>query len=108
MQTHDDNNHGLRQRFLDELRSRADRSEKAGAAVITAGAPDEKPLAQWKASNGMHVRHLPDDEQGILRISAGGGEHLPVTLNYLVVRGPVGQCIELLEKALVALRESPE
>ena len=119
MQTHDDNNHGLRERFLSELRNRADRSEKAGAAAITAGAPDEKPLAQWKASNGMHVRHLPDDglhgssrtlivEQGILRISAGGGDHLPVTLNYLVVRGPVGKCIELLEKALVALRESPE
>jgi hypothetical protein len=42
------------------------------------------------------------------RLSIGGGEHLPVTLNYVVVRGKIGQCIDLLEKALVALRECPE
>lgn len=108
MQTHDDTNHGLRELFLEQLRGRADSAEKAGASLITAGSPDEEPLGQWKASNGMHVKHMPDDEQGILRISAGGGEHLPVTMNYLVIRGPVGQCIDLLEKALVALRESPE
>jgi hypothetical protein len=41
-------------------------------------------------------------------LSIGGGEHLPVTMNYVVVRGKIGQCIELLEKALVALRECPE
>lgn len=108
MQTHDDNNHGLRQRFLNELRGRADRAEKASASVIAAGSENEKPLASWKSSNGVHVKHLPDDEQKILRISAGGGDHLPVTMNYVVIRGPVGQCIELLEKVLVALRESPE
>lgn len=108
MQTHDDTNHGLRDRFLDQLRNRADAAEKAAASLSAAGGPGEEPLGAWKASNGMHVKHMPDDEQGILRISAGGGENLPVTMNYLVIRGPVGQCIDLLEKALVALRESPE
>ena len=51
---------------------------------------------------------MPDDEHGVLRMSIGGGDNLPVTLNYCVVRGGIGQCIELLEKALKALRECPE
>lgn len=106
MQTHYDNNH--RSQFLEALRERADKAEKAGAAVITAGEKDEQELGSWKASNGVHCRHLPDGPQGILRLSIGGGENLPVTMNYVVVRGKVGQCIELLEKALVALRECPE
>ena len=108
MQTHSDSNHDLRSRFLNELRGRADKAERAAAAAITAGEKDEKELGSWKASNGMHCRHMPDDPQGILRISAGGGESLPVTMNYLVIRGKVGECIDLLEKALVALRECPE
>jgi hypothetical protein len=105
MQTHSDTAHT---KFIDELRSRADKAEKASASVITAGEKDEKELASWKASNGVHCRHLPDDPQKILRISIGGGEDLPITMNYLVIRGKVGQCIDLLEKALVALRECPE
>lgn len=48
------------------------------------------------------------DEQGILRISVGGGDHLPVTLNYCTIRGSVGDCIKMLEMALDALRDSPE
>lgn len=73
-----------------------------------AGASVEQELGSWKASNGIHCRHMPDDEQGILRLSIGGGDHLPSKMNYVVVRGKIGQCIELLEKALVALRECPE
>lgn len=105
MQTHYDSNHS---KFIDELRQRAEKAEKAAAAVITAGQEGEQELGRWKASNGVHCRHLPDDPQGILRISIGGGEDLPVTMNYVVIRGKVGQCIDLLEKALVALRECPE
>ncbi len=104
MMTHENSNHS----FIERLRERAEKAEKAAASTITAGGDNERELARWKASNGLHVRHMPDDEQGILRISCGGGEHLPVTMNYLVIRGGVGKCIELLEKALVALRESPE
>jgi len=104
MQTHEDSQH----KFIAELRERAAKANTAAASVIAAGEKDEQELGSWKASNGVHCRHLPDDPQGILRLSIGGGEHLPVTMNYVVVRGRVGQCIELLEKALVALRECPE
>lgn len=107
MQTHDDYSH-QQSKFIAALRKRADKAKKASASVITAGEQHEQELGSWKASNGVHCRHLPDDPQGILRISIGGGEHLPVTMNYLVVRGKIGQCIDLLEKALVALRECPE
>ena len=104
MQSHEDSQH----RFIEQLRERAARARKAEASVITAGEKNEKELGSWKASNGVHCKHLPDDPQGILRLSIGGGEHLPVTMNYLVVRGKIGKCIELLEKALIALRECPE
>lgn len=105
MQTHLDDQHNSQ--FMQRLTERAEAALKAKASLITAK-EQETPLGEWKASNGMHVRHLPDDEQGILRISCGGGEHLPVTMNYLTIRGKVGQCIDLLEKALIALRECPE
>lgn len=106
MQTHYDKNH--QNAFIESLRERAAKAEKAAASVIAAGEKDEQELSSWKASNSVHCRHLPDDPQGILRLSIGGGEHLPVTMNYVVVRGKIGQCIDLLEKALVALRECPE
>lgn len=106
MQTHYDGNH--QSAFIDLLRERAARAEKAAASVIAAGENGEQELGSWKASNSVHCRHLPNDPQGILRLSIGGGEHLPVTMNYVVVRGKIGQCIDLLEKALVALRECPE
>lgn len=108
MQTHDNSNHGLREQFLNELRGKADRMGAKGTSSITAGELNEESICEWKGSNGVHCRRMPDDEHNVLRISIGGGEHLPVTLNYCVVRGGVGQCIELLEKALKALRECPE
>lgn len=108
MQTHDNNNHGLREQFLNELRGKADRMGAKGTSSITAGELNEDPICEWRGSNGVHCKKMPDDEHKILRISIGGGEHLPVTLNYCVVRGGVGQCIELLEKAIAALRECPE
>ena len=108
-QTHEDQNHeAFKTRFLSVLQERAVKAEQASASVITAGELHEQELGSWKASNGVHCRHLPDDTQGILRISCGGGEHLPVTMNYVVVRGKIGQCIDLVEKALAALRECPE
>ena len=106
MQTHHDDQHA--DDFTSRLRERAAKAQRDGTAGITAGKQGEVELANWKGSNGVHVSHMPDDEQGVLRISIGGGDHLPVTLNYLTVRGPVGQCIDLMEKALVALRECPE
>ena len=85
-----------------------DRMGATGSSAITAGELNEEAICEWKAKNGMHCRKMPDDEHGVLRISIGGGEHLPVTLNYCVIRGKTSQCIDLLEKALKALRECPE
>lgn len=107
MQTHDDNTHTQIDRFLEELHRRAEKSKESMKSQITTGSPDEKPLAQWKG-NGIQVCHMPDDPQNILRISIGGGEKTPVVVNYCTIRGGVGECIALLEKAIKALKESPE
>ena len=92
---------------MNALRERAEETSQKGGSTIAAGTENEIPMATWKA-DGFHVRHLPDDEQGILRISIGGGNHLPVPLNYCSIRGPVGRCIELLENAIKALKASPD
>lgn len=105
MQTHRDEQHraNLEKAFMDRLKKRAEQDK--GRSQITAGTDTEEPLAWW-VHGEVHVKHMPDDEQGILRISIGGG-HTPVPLNYCVIRGGVGQCIELLEKAIKALRAAP-
>lgn len=103
MQTHADDQH----KFMLELRRRAEESMKNRQSEITTGEPEEKPLASWK-SNGLQVVHMPDDKQGILRISIGGGDHLPAVVNYCTIRGKVGQCIGLLERAIAALKDCPE
>lgn len=106
MQTHEDNQH--RREFMERLVARAEQGKQDKTSQITTGREGEEPLGAWKATNGMHVKHMPPDEQGILRISCGGGGGLPVTMDYLTVRGSIGECIELLNSALVALCESPE
>lgn len=105
MQTHDDYQHRINEsaRFMERLKQRAEQDK--GKSQITAGRDSEEPLFVWTHEE-VQVRHMPDDEQGILRISIGGG-HTPVPLNYCVIRGDVGQCIELLEKAIAALRAAP-
>jgi len=109
MQTHEDKSHRLeRELFMELLTKRAEKAVEDRTSEITTGKPDEEPLARWKASNGVHVIHMPDDPQYILRISLGGGDNVPVTMNYCTIRGGVGQCIDLLEKAIVALKECPE
>lgn len=102
MQSHRDEQHAAR--FIERLKKRAEQAQKAKASIITTG---DEPLASWQGSNGVHINHLPDDEQGVLRISIGGGDHLPVTLNYCTIRGDLGQCIKLLEMARLALKEAP-
>lgn len=104
MQTHDDRD--FRREWMERLQQRAASMVRNKQSEITAGKQDEQPLAEWKA-HGVGVRHMPDDEQGILRISVGGGEDLPISLNYCVFRGSIGQCIDLMHKAIRALREAP-
>jgi hypothetical protein len=103
MQTHRDDSHA--DDFMDRLRQRAAKMTRDKASEITAGKEGEEPLAAWKAHD-VQCKHMPDDEQGILRISVGGGA-TPLPLNYCVIRGGVGPCIELLEKAIQSLREAP-
>lgn len=104
MQTHEDSD---ARRFVDRLEKRAEEAKQRGDGQITAGMQGEPILAKWDA-NGVQVVVRPDDPQGILRISIGGGHDLPVNLNYCTIRGDVGKCISLLEKAIAALRACPE
>jgi hypothetical protein len=88
------------------LQEKAVEMERLKKSTITAGKPEETPIAGWKR-NGVSVTQLPDDEHGILRISIGGGSDLPREINYCTFRGEHGKCIELLRKALKALEDGP-
>lgn len=105
MQSHADELH--ERSFMERLRERADTMTANHQSQITAGKEGEESLAEWKAK-GVFCRHMPDDEQGILRISVGGcGEGAPIEMNYCTIRGGVGACIQLLEKAIRALKQAP-
>lgn len=96
--------------FLVELQSISCESVRGRHGTSFAGIRDYNSvhgLRDFHCATNQAAKQI-GDPQGILRLSIGGGEHLPVTMNYVVVRGKIGQCIELLEKALVALRECPE
>lgn len=93
-------------KFIEELKKKAAKMQREGKSKITGGADGEEELASWE-HDGVQVRHMPDDEHGILRISAGGGDDTPCPLNYCVIRGDLGKCIALLEKAVKALKAAP-
>lgn len=95
MQTHEDRD------FIDRLHRRAASMMRNGASEITAGRADEVALLEYK-SHGVHVRQLPPDEQGILRISIGGGIE-KLDCNYCVFRGDRAKCVFLLRAALNAM-----
>lgn len=105
MQTHDDND--FREKMIESfdmqrLKDRAAKMEREGLSQIASGKRGEQALAKYDAQ-GVHVRKMPDDEQGILRISIGGG--IPsVNVNYCTYRGDRQRCIEMIEKALGALK----
>jgi hypothetical protein len=77
-----------------------------GESRITNPEEGEKALAEWEAQ-GVYVRQLPDDQQGILRISIGGGKTPAGDMAYCVFRGNRHECIALLRKALRALEKVP-
>jgi hypothetical protein len=108
MQTHRDSDaENLRNEWFENLKLDADLCRLQGKSNITGGKDDEQVLNEWKR-RGVHVRELPRDEHGILRISIGGGSDTPVELNYCVFRGAHHKCVDLLRKALMALQEGPE
>ena len=104
MQSHDDRD--FRTDWLDSLEEKAERMRKGGLSKITGGEEEEEALAEWK-SHKISVRHMPDDEHGILRISIGESEE-PVPLAYCVFRGKHNACCNLLRKALAAMEKGPQ
>ena len=113
MQTHDDFSHDPRMfernpskpQFMKDLRGRAAEMTEAQASAITAGLPNEFPLAEWRAENGVAVKQLHPDPQDILRISVGG---LIQAGQYCVFRGDRAKCIHVLQLALAALQAGPK
>ena len=101
MQTHRDSD------YMDMLRARAELMKDAQASQITTGKPGEEVVQQYE-HNGVQVVQLPDDPQLILRISIGGGDHIPTArpINYCNFRGDPGMCIALLEKCLEAMKQA--
>ena len=102
MQTHQDGEHGF---FWDRLKERAAQGERDRTAEITMGKPGERALSEWPHGQ-LQIRQMPEDEQGILRISVGGGIHY-AHIDYCVFRGDRTRCAYLLEEAAKALRRGP-
>lgn len=90
--------------FFEALSQRAKRMTEAGINRVTAGSPEEKPLFE-KQAGSVFIRRFPQDPIA-LRISIGEGfiESRGPTA-YCVFRGGQGDCIELLERALAAMKE---
>lgn len=93
--------------FMSELENRAIAAKRDQLSKITAGVDGEPVVSEWQ-TNGVRVIQRPNDPQDVLRISVGGGDDLPVSLNYCVFRGDRGKCVDLLRKALKALESDPE
>ncbi len=110
MDSHFDSDHRSqkqrRSEFMRELEIRADTIRSLGKSRMTGGEDDEPVISRYE-SCGIGVIQRPNDAQGILRISVGGGEDLPVNVNYLVFRGDRAACIKLLKRALTALEVGP-
>lgn len=106
MQTHDDRDFRSpipepKEHFEAKLERRANRMVRDHSSQITAGRPGERAEASWMAC-GIHVTKLPDDEQGILRVSVGGGV-AGFDADYCVFRGDQRRCVGLVRAALNAL-----
>jgi hypothetical protein len=115
MGSHSDDDHKLRKtmtRFIEEIpkESIADKLaslERRGEEMtlrreneITAGKIGEEVLLEVQAKN-LLVRRLPDDPDGVLRISLGSlGER-----GYLIFRGDPSEIDLLLARAVKALRK---
>jgi len=91
-----------RSEFLEQLRASSETIHSQGRSKITGGSDGEPVLSRWE-SCGIGVMQRPADPQGVLRISVGGGEDLPVNVNYCVFRGDREACITLLKRALAAM-----
>ncbi len=100
MPSHRDQDHQLRREFLKELELRAEIMTDLAKNDLQQG----QVLQQWK-HDGVTVQNLPDDRQHILRISIGGGDHLPIHGDYCNFRGDQSKCIQLLTRCLEAMKQ---
>jgi hypothetical protein len=100
MQSHKDRPDHADDALLKQLMDRAKELTEAKENVITAG-DDEQPLRGWK-HRGMSIQQMPDDPQGVLRISVGGN----VGFGYCTFRGPREACRTLLQQALAGLTKN--
>jgi len=100
MQSHQDTPDHENDDLLRDLVDRAELMTKEKSNVITAGDDDENPIRGWK-HKGMSIQQLPDDPQGVLRISVGGN----VGFGYCTFRGSRTACRTLLQQALAGLQK---
>lgn len=101
-QSHSDLSHDAKE-FMEKLTKRANEMTKGRLSEIAAGKEGEQEIGSWSI-DGVGIIQRPGDEQGILRISIGGGD-TPLPLNYCTFRGDLCACIDLLEKVISALRK---
>ena len=93
--SHSDSDNVFPQDLMDKLQRKADAMTELGLNVITRGKETETPL--WERSvNDIYVKRMPDDEDGILRISIGG----PAAA-YCVIRGDANACLAQLCRKVV-------
>lgn len=97
-QTHDDRDFSKQDGLFEELKRRAVEMTAKRLNTITAGEPGQSPIAEWDHGS-MHVTRLPEDAQGVLRVSIGGN----VGFGYCTFRGSREACRCLVEQALAAL-----
>jgi len=97
----------LEETKLSDLEKEAKRLTALRQNTITAGDTGEKPIAEWR-SKGVNISKMPDDPNGVLRISIGGGKVVvrgsAEFFGYCVLRGDRDKCIELLRRSLKALQ----
>lgn len=98
MGSHQDLDHDERSRVIDELRCKAEVLSDLGRNRVT----NDKVLEQWN-HDGIRVQMLPEDRNGVLRISIGGHPGIERS-EYCNFRGDQQQCIRLLERCLQAMK----
>lgn len=100
MESHSDSEY-LTQAKLAALRQRAEALNASGENLITAGKPGEISIGELATPHAYVIRR-PDDPDA-LRISIGEGTGI-ANSRYLVFRGDPRDCLDLLTKAISALR----
>lgn len=83
---------------LERLRLKAELMTELNKNTVTR----DRVVEEWKY-DGIRVQMLPDDPDGVLRISIGGHPEFEHS-EYCNFRGDQGRCIALLERCLAAMR----